>query len=159
MEFDRPVEGSGTDGELVPGDFQLSGINSGPITIQSPVEYDNGTNRAKLTLSTNLRPDRFVLTVDATKVIDLAGNALDGEFTPNQLGPSGDATAGGSFRFDFNVMPGDFNRNGNSVVAPTAAVDSSDLSILAHCGCRCILPRSTDGMPTRMAICVMTLRI
>ncbi len=92
--------------------------------------YDNATNRAKLTLAINLRSDRYLLKVDAAKVSDLADNALDGDFTKYQAGPSGDGTPGGSFLFDFNVMPGDFNRNGDDVAAPTAAVDSSDLSIL-----------------------------
>ena len=159
VEFDQPVKGTGTDGTLVPTDFQLSGINNGSITILSPVVYDNATNRAKLQLAANLQHDRYLLNVDATKVRDLAGNALDGEFTQNQLETSGDGTPGGSFWFDFNVMPGDFNRNGNSVLAPTAAVDSSDLSILAHHGCKRILIRSTDGMPTPMATCATTHRI
>ncbi len=130
VAFDQPVKGSGVSGELLPADFQLNGINNGSITILTPVDYDDTTNRAKLTLATNLRQDRYVLKVDASKVSDLAGNALDGEFTKHQLGPSGDAIPGGSLLFDFNVMPGDFNRNGNDVIAPTVAVDSSDLSIL-----------------------------
>ncbi len=58
-EFDRPVAGSGADGALVPDDFQLSGINNGSITILSPVEYDDATNRAKLRLAANLQADRY----------------------------------------------------------------------------------------------------
>ncbi len=130
VEFSEEVKGSGPDGTLVPADFELSGINNGVATILSPVDYDPLTNRAKLTAAGNLRNDRYLLKVDATKVSDLAGYALDGEFAPNQLGSSGDGVAGGSFWFDFNVMPGDFNRNGNNVVAPSVAVDSSDLSLL-----------------------------
>ncbi len=130
VEFDRSVEGSGAGDELVPGDFQLSGINSGSITIQSPVAYDDATNRTKLTLAANLQHDRYLLKVDATKVSDSVGSALDGEFTSNQLGPSGNGSAGGDFWFDFSVMPADFNRNGDDVMPPTTAVDSSDLNIL-----------------------------
>ena len=130
VEFSKAVKGSGPDGTLIPADFQLSGINNGVATILSPVEYDPVTNRAKLTMAANLRGDCYLLKVDATTVSDLAGNALDGEFSPHQLGSSGDVVAGVSFWFDFNVMPGDFNRNGDDVVAPSVAVDSSDLSVL-----------------------------
>ncbi len=159
VEFDQPIQGSGADDQLVPEDFLLSGINSGSVTILPPVEYDGASNRAKLTLATNLQRDRYVLKLDATKVTDLAGNALDGEFTKHQPGPSGDGEAGGSFFFDFNVMPGDFNRNGDGVVLPTPAVDSSDLSILAHPGCKRILTHHISGMRMQTAICVTTHRI
>ncbi len=94
------------------------------------MDYDSTANRATLNLVANLQRDRYLLKVDAATVTDLAGNALDGEFTTNQAGPSGNGTPGGSFWFDFNVMPGDLNRDGDNIVAPAAAVDSSDLSIL-----------------------------
>ena len=132
MEFDRSVEGSGAGNELVPGDFQLSGISNGSITILSPVDYDNATHRATLTLALNLQHDRYVLKVDATKVSDSLGSRLDGEFVTGQLESSGDGLPGGSFWLEFNVMPGDFNRNGNDVLPPMSAVDSSDLSILGR---------------------------
>src|SRR5262249_22246412 len=41
------------------------------------------------------------------------GNALDGEWSQGaSTFPSGDGVPGGDFRFRFNVVPGDVNRNG-----------------------------------------------
>lgn len=67
----------------------------------------------------------------ATNVRDLAGNALDGEWT-NPTGfdttasdtfPSGDGTVGGDFQFFFTSLPGDANRDN--------IVDGADYSVWA----------------------------
>ena len=39
------------------------------------------------------------------------GQQLDGDFTTSSSFPSGDGTPGGDFAFDFNVVPGDVNRD------------------------------------------------
>ncbi len=64
------------------------------------------------------------LNADAGGVSDANGNALDGEWTNPAAGvaggadtfPSGNGTAGGDFRFQLNVLPGDVNRSGGSVL-------------------------------------------
>ena len=45
---------------------------------------------------------------------DAFGNQLDGEFVQQQLSPrSGNGVAGGDFHYRFNVLPGDYDRNGS----------------------------------------------
>lgn len=86
------------------------------------VTYNSGTHQATLTLSSNITsPDILILTV-TNSVTDLAGNVLDSEWSnPTALGstgtsafPSGNGAAGsaaGAFKFNFAVLPGDYNRN------------------------------------------------
>jgi len=80
----------------------------------------NSTDRvATWSLSAVIGADKLYVAVPgsgATPVTDAAGNILDGEWTNptdySQVGststfPSGDGTAGGSFAFRFDVLPGD----------------------------------------------------
>ena len=74
---------------------------------------------ATWSLSAVIGADKLYVAVPgsgATPVTDAAGNILDGEWTNptsySQVGststfPSGDGTAGGSFAFRFDVLPGD----------------------------------------------------
>ena len=131
VEFNEPVTGSGPDGVLMAKDFRLRGMIHGDQAIFSPVHFDPKTNRARVAVADSLQNDHYLLTVDATAVGDLAGNALDGEFEKHQLGISGDGVPGGNFSFDFSVMPGDVNGDGKVFDATEPAVTLSDHLILA----------------------------
>jgi len=74
--------------------------------------YNPGTRTAVLYLTAAIEADKLLLVVDDT-VRDIAGNALDGEWT-NAVSsyPSGDGAAGGDFRFRFNALPGDVDGSG-----------------------------------------------
>ena len=89
--------------------------------------YDPASFTATWTLAANVRNDKLLLELSGAPngagVADRAGNSLDGEWTnpvaPSASGdayPSGDGAAGGDFNFRLNVLPGDVNRSGGSVV-------------------------------------------
>jgi hypothetical protein len=88
-----------------------------PVYAVSNYSYDAGTKTATWTLGEPLRNDKVLLDLNADSGgVSSAGGALDGDW--NNAGdtfPSGDGTAGGDFRFRFNVLPGDTTRNGTVV--------------------------------------------
>ena len=92
-------------------DVSLVGSNVldyGPLI--SDVTYVN--RMATISLSTKLGRDKLLLKI-RDSVVDLQGNALDGEWKDRSSSfPSGNGNAGGSFLFRFNVLPGDASRNG-----------------------------------------------
>jgi hypothetical protein len=95
------------------GDLQLIGINS-PTFAFSNFSYNSLTFTATWTLASFLTRDKLLVHL-ADDVTDLAGNALDGEWTNPPGGdayPSGNGTSGGDFNFRVNVLPGDVNGNG-----------------------------------------------
>ncbi len=80
--------------------------------------YSPTTHVATWTFSAPLTADQYLISL-ADTVTDVAGNALDGEWTnPFSLSttngamsefPSGDGTAGGDFNFVMTILPGDAN--------------------------------------------------
>jgi hypothetical protein len=98
-------------------DLAVRGVNLANYTI-SGFDYQPSTKTATWTLSQPIRNDKVLLDLnaDAGGVSSPQGGALDGEW--NNAGdtfPSGNGTAGGDFRFRFNVLPGDVTRNGTVV--------------------------------------------
>ena len=87
----------------------------------SAFAYNAPSRTATWTLAQALTADRLVLELDsggAAGVRSALGLALDGEWNAvSDNYPSGNGTQGGDFRFHFNVLPGDVNRNGS--VSPT----------------------------------------
>ena len=109
-------------------DLVVRGINNltYPLAATNNFTYDAATSTATWTLATTgIINDKVLLELDADAagVSDVAGSRLDGEWT-NPVAPavsadtypSGDGTAGGDFLFRFNVLPGDVNRSGGSVI-------------------------------------------
>ncbi len=97
-----------------------------PVAASNGFTYDPVTFTATWTLAASIAADKLLLDLDADAggVTDANGNALDGEWTnptaPANGGadtfPSGDGIAGGDFHFRLNVLPGDVNRSGGSVL-------------------------------------------
>jgi hypothetical protein len=89
--------------------------------------YDAATFTTTWTLSADVARDKLLLDLDADSqgVTDASGNPLDGEWAGGGADtyPSGDGSAGGDFRFQINVMPGDATGDGST--------DVSDLAVLA----------------------------
>lgn len=119
--------------------ISLTGEFHGPYELLSgSVVFDASVNTATISLPTEVSRDRLTLTVFET-VVDLTGNALDGNWTDGQtLFRSGDGTAGDDFVFSINVLPGDINQSlfvdGNDVRAARntrfETVGSEDYSFL-----------------------------
>ena len=104
------------------GAFQLQSANTAttyPLA-SGGVSYNSGTFTATFLLANEIvSPDQLVLTI-ADSVEDLAGNDLDGEWTPAPTSvsssgtksfPSGNSSAGGAFSFYLAVLPGDYHGN------------------------------------------------
>ena len=91
-------------------DIQLTGITTSEYTV-TEVNYDSGSRTATLTLNNPIEADRLQLVI-ADSVTNPSGEALDGEW-PSQGSTyeSGNGIAGGSFVFDFNVLPGDISQD------------------------------------------------
>jgi hypothetical protein len=76
--------------------------------------YDAATHTATWTLARTVGGDRLTLTLDGGPAGVRAasgGKRLDGDGTGAAY-PSGDGAEGGDFRFAFDVLPGDANRDG-----------------------------------------------
>jgi hypothetical protein len=88
------------------------------VVNDSTFAYNSTTKTATWTFGAVFPADQMVLTL-ADTASDIAGNALDGEWTnPSTLGetgtstfPSGNAAAGGDFEFWFTILPGDAIRD------------------------------------------------
>ena len=101
------------------GDLAVRGVRV-PAYAVSGFAYDPATFTATWTLAAPVAPgDKLLLDLDGTTagaVTDSAGLPLDGEWANGGAGPgqfpSGNGAAGGNFRFRFNVLPGDANRDG-----------------------------------------------
>ena len=139
-----------------PGNFVLTGDANGIIPIKSVVITDNpivngqpATATIQLVFYSPLPDDRYTLTIDASSVVDPAGNELDGESNAAQPNgapsfPSGNGIPGGNFvaRFTVNSRPeiGTWSggseyidTNGNGVWDPTNA-DASNRDITYSLG-------------------------
>ena len=96
------------------------------------VDYDPATHLAVLTLSRAIANDRLRLEVKDS--VTLSGAQLDGEWVDgSSTFASGNGLAGGSFDFEFNVLPGDVTRDtfvmlddaGIAYIANGASTDGS----------------------------------
>jgi len=93
------------------GDLAISGVNVPAYTITG-FNYDAIAHTATWTLAAPINTDRLAITL-VDSVHDALGHALDGQWHDGTSAfPSGDGTAGGSFRFAVNVLPGDANHDG-----------------------------------------------
>jgi len=78
----------------------------------SGFSYDSNTFTGTWTFAAAFAADKLLLVL-SDEVTDLAGNALDGEWTDaGGSWPSGDGAAEGEFRFRLNVLPGDVDGSG-----------------------------------------------
>ncbi|MBL9164019.1 MAG: S8 family serine peptidase [Planctomycetaceae bacterium] len=109
------------------GSLTLRGLRAGATPALAALGgfvYDVTTQIATWKFSAPLAADQYLISL-SDAVTDVAGNALDGEWinpfstsTSNLLVsefPSGNGTAGGSFRFVFTILPGDADLSDNYV--------------------------------------------
>jgi hypothetical protein len=99
----------------------VTGVN---IPAYAIAGFTHSGNTATWTLSGAITSDAARLTLAASgvnAVTDLAGNALDGEWSGGVSTTSGNGTVGGDFIFDVNALAGDMDRSG--------AVDGGDFDI------------------------------
>jgi GH25 family lysozyme M1 (1,4-beta-N-acetylmuramidase) len=105
-------------------DLALSGVNTTTYNVSGGTfTYDSGSCTATWTLPQAIGADMLMIRLYSTgsnAIKDIAGNALDGEWTnptsttqsSSSNYPSGNGTAGGDFLFRFNVLPGDVSQDG-----------------------------------------------
>ena len=77
--------------------------------------YNSTTFAAQWVFHASFTDDKYLLNIPSAAVTSKAsGQALDGEFVngSGNLLPSGNATTGGDFNFQFNILPGDVDQNG-----------------------------------------------
>lgn len=102
------------DVNVLENHLSLTGVSVASVSF-SHFEYDPRSFTATWTLSAALPKNSYRFEIDGdgmSPVRDLAGNALDGEWTTSTTSyPSGNGTSGGDFAFDFRVLPGDFNQS------------------------------------------------
>ncbi|MAE65993.1 MAG: hypothetical protein CMJ18_17110 [Phycisphaeraceae bacterium] len=120
-------------------DLAITGAVTGPVT--ASMTWDPAA------LTATWRFDRDLADVDGYRltlgdaVVDLAGNALDGEWTDGVSTVSGDGVAGGAFTFAFNVLAGDTDGDfvvgtedlaaclaGFTTIVPVGAASQCDLA-------------------------------
>jgi hypothetical protein len=105
------------DVDVGPGSLAVVGAGGTLYGAQAPgFAYDPVNFIATWQLERPITADRVRITVASgapAGVRDFSGAALDGEWADGaDAYPSGDGAAGGDFRFAFNVLQGDVNRNG-----------------------------------------------
>lgn len=122
---------------LITSNFVLHGLQGALTPSVTAVSYDNVTNIATLTLSGNIVNDRLRLEVKDS--LQHLGTPLDGDWANNaDTFDSGNGTAGGTFNYTFNVLPGDATLNGLVNTTDAGAVFSR-------------IGASTDGTTTTNA--------
>ncbi len=105
---------------IASGALAVKGIAVSDYSLSIDVGPGVGTSQATWTFSTPIAADRLTIDLESERVLDVAGNALDGDWQDNaSLFPSGNGVRGKDFRFEFRVLPGDIDRSG--------MVDSADL--------------------------------
>jgi hypothetical protein len=122
------------------GDLRVGGFNVADYALDSTAfAYDTATHTAtwRLAAQQAFGNDPITLALDADDPGgvqaptsgEFGGEFLDGEWLnpaedapDGQAYPSGDGSAGGDFRFAFNVLPGDTSRNGTVLADDFAAV-------------------------------------
>ena len=115
VEFSTDVDVEKTDLSLWGVTVEQYGFAADPAGFS----YDDVNYVATWTLDPDQKieqPDKLLIDLDgdAGGVTDTGANLLDGDWTDgSDEYPSGDGTAGGDFRFRFNMLPGDaYDRNG-----------------------------------------------
>ena len=103
-------------------DLQVLGADGAPRAIVD-FSFDEDAFAGTWTLAEPLGTDRLLLHLPDT-VIDLTGNALDGEWADAASTRSGDDTAGGDFNFRLDLAAGDVNRDGVASVVDVGVVRS-----------------------------------
>lgn len=102
--------------EDVSNTFNLSNVKliGGNISDYQPtmnLSYaSDGSNIGTIELSSAIANDAILLSVLST-LTDAAGNALDGEWIDSTSLSSGNGTAGGTFNFRIDLLPGDVNNS------------------------------------------------
>ena len=119
VQFDRDVN-------VTQADLVLTGVNVAQYTVTG-FTYDAATDIATWTLSGAVDTDKFLVNLNASAITSAgAGLALDGEFTTSVTNllttGSGDGMPGGDFRFRFNVVVGDVDRNGRTLTADRSPI-------------------------------------
>ncbi|MAE64600.1 MAG: hypothetical protein CMJ18_10065 [Phycisphaeraceae bacterium] len=92
------------------GDLQISGARGGSIAV-TDFEWDDVTSAATWTLGAPVASDRVELRLGSS-VRDVAGYALDGEWTEGASTVSGNGIAGGDFVFGLRPAAADVDRDG-----------------------------------------------
>ncbi|MCA9137062.1 MAG: VCBS repeat-containing protein, partial [Planctomycetales bacterium] len=136
VEFSEDVA-KATGGDIDAADVTLGGINIADYESHADfgitTSYSRGGGDGPFVLTiqlagaSDLAVDRMTLGLGNT-VVDLAGNALDGEWTDGTSTVSGNGTAGGDFAFHFNVLPGDVDGSGGVLVNDVLTVNSSQFT-------------------------------
>ena len=99
------------DVTVAQGDLSIHGVNVADYAIAG-FSYNGGSHMATWTLSGPVAADKLLLAL-SDDVTDIAGNALDGEWSDGtSTFPSGDGSEGGDFAFRVNVLPGDPDQSG-----------------------------------------------
>jgi hypothetical protein len=114
LNIDRISATFSNDVHVEAGDLALSGVGIPTIGV-ADFYYDAQTHVATWTLDDSLGNSKYLLELNASglsPIADLAGNRLDGEWSDNSTAiASGNGVAGGDFKFQFTVLPGDVNKN------------------------------------------------
>jgi hypothetical protein len=119
VRFDRDV--------VVRSDqLTLRGVNVQQYSV-ADFNYEASTHTATWKLAQNLAVDKLLIVLDGERgsgVVSAGGSPrlLDGEWTTGKSFPSGNGAAGGSFRFRFDVLPGDVDHSGDVLASDYSGV-------------------------------------
>jgi hypothetical protein len=107
------------------GDLSLRGVNVADYVATVGLapggfNYDAATRTATWTFNQPFGVDKFLVEL-SDSATDTLGASLDGEWTNAVSTFSGNGTAGGDFRFRFNVLPGDVDGSGQVTAADVRA--------------------------------------
>ena len=123
------------------GDLALRGLNVVNYALDPAYfSYNNATRTATWRLAGGafFRNDKVLLDLDADGpdgVRTAGGTYLDGNWANGaDAFPSGDGAAGGDFRFRFNMLPADVNRNGSVLANDASEVKAKFFSSTANPG-------------------------
>jgi hypothetical protein len=118
------------------GDLSLRGVNVVDYVATVGLapggfNYDAATRTATWTFNQPFGVDKLLVEL-SDSATDTLGAALDGEWTNAVSTFSGNGTAGGDFRFRFNVLPGDVNGSGQVTAADVQANLTAQFRGLGH---------------------------
>lgn len=117
-------------------DLSLRGVNIADYVVTvglapNGFSYDAATRTATWKFNQAFAADKLLVQLDDSAT-DTLGAALDGEWTDATSTFSGNGTAGGDFRFRFNILPGDVNGSGQVNVADVHANRAAQFRGLGH---------------------------
>jgi len=116
--------------------LSLVGINTADysaLLAAATFLFDAATLTATWELAGAIPADKLLVMLP-DDVRDLAGTALDGEWTTGLSTQSGNGAAGGDFHFRFNVLPGDANRSGTVLGDDVIAVRNAQFRAAGAAG-------------------------